>query len=189
MIIEQILTDIHALEETIRLAEVKRNQSVFFYRRCIAEADDVFRTDTADARFQLERLIGELKTYYDENPPLKGKSHKFAGGKFGYSKQTPKFFCDGKPAAANNPALLNYAKNYAPQFVKFKEFVDWASLKKELLVDDGIVFRESTGETVPEIKAYVMPDKFSVKTTDSPLKKSLDVETLRSMVTETEAEQ
>ena len=126
----------------------------------------------------------QLKNFYDENPPAKGKSHKFAGGKFGYSKQPTKFFVDGKPASSDNAALLQYVKNYCPQFVKCKETVDWASLKDDIYVDDETAYRKSTGEVILEMKVQKLPDKFSVKTTDSPLKKALDLETLRSLNTE-----
>ena len=189
MEIEQKLLVIRSLEKSIRDAEVKRDKSIEFYRRCIAQAHDVFRKDTADDRFQLENLMRSLQRYYDENPPTKGKSLKFAGGKFGYSKRTPKFFFDGTPAAADNAALLEFVKNHHAQFVRTKEFVDWDNFKKNLDFDGDNVILTDTGEIIPEMKAQKLPDKFTVKITDSPLKKALDLETLRILNEEDERDE
>lgn len=184
MEIEQTLLEIRELENQIHDAEIKRDNSIEFYRRRIAEAEKVFGTDTYDTRIKLENLFIQLKDFYDENPPTKGKSHKFAGGKFGYSKQPTKFFVDGKPAASNNLALLGYVKEHCPQFVRTKEFVDWDNLKKNLDFDGDNVILADTGEVIPDMKVQTLPDKFSVKVTESPLKKALDLETLRSLNTE-----
>lgn len=184
MEIEQTLLEIRELENQIHDAEIKRDNSIEFYRRRIAEAEKVFGTDTYDARIKLENLLIQLKDFYDENPPTKGKSHKFAGGKFGYSKQPTKFFVDGKPAASDNPALIDYAKKFCPHYLRYKETVDWSKLKDEIYVEDGAAYLKSTGEVIPDMKVQTLPDKFSVKVTESPLKKALDLETLRSLNTE-----
>ena len=189
MEIEQTLLVIRNLEKSIRDAEVKRDNSIAFYQRCISEAQEVFRKDTADTRFQLENLIRRLKNYFDENPPTKGKSLKFAGGKFGYSKHTPKFFYDGTPAASDNAALLEFVKNNHAQFVRTKEFVDWDKLRKNLDFDGDNVVLADTGEIIPNMKAPKLPDKFTVKTTDSPLKKALDLETLHVLNEEDEQDE
>lgn len=186
MEVEQTLLVIRNLEKLIRDAEVKRDQSLMFYRHCLDKANDVFRKDTADARFQLENLMRKLQNYYDENPPTKGKSHKFAGGKFGYTKQSPKFFIDGQPASADNPALLDYVKANSPQFVKLKESVNWDALKKNIYVEDGAAYLQDTGEIISNMKVQIVPDKFTVRTTDSPLQKTLDLETLRILNAEDE---
>ena len=184
MEIEQALLEIRELENQFHAAEIKRDNSIEFYQRRIADTNDVFKSDTYDIRIKLENLLIQLQTFYDENPPTKGKSHKFAGGKFGYSKQPTKFFVDGKPATSDNPALINYVKSYCPQFLKLKELVDWSKLKDEIHVEDGTAYLKSTGEVIPEMKVQTLPDKFSVKVTESPLKKALDLETLRSLSTE-----
>ncbi len=186
MEIEQKLLEIRELENQIHDAEIKRDNSIAFYQRRIAEAKKVFGTDTYDARINLENLLIQLKTFYDENPPTKGKSLKFAGGKFGYSKQPTKFFVDGKPASSDNLALLGYVKEHCPQFVRTKDFVDWDKLKKNLDFDGDNVILADTGEVIPEMKVQNLPDKFSVKTTDSPFQKALDLETLRSLNAEEE---
>ena len=181
MEIEQTLLEIRDLENQFHAAEIKRDNSIEFYQRRIADTNDVFKSDTYDIRIKLENLYIQLKDFYDENPPIKGKSHKFAGGKFGYSKQPTKFFVDGKPATSDNPALINYVKSYCPQFLKYKELVDWSKLKDDIYVEDETAYRKSTGEVILEIKVQNLPDKFSVKVTESPLKKALDLETLRSL--------
>ena len=186
MEIEQKLLVIRSLEQSIHDAELKRDKSIDFYQRCILEAQEVFRKDTADARFQLENLMRSLQRYFDENPPAKGKSLKFAGGKFGYSKRTPKFFYDGTPAASDNAALLEFVKNNHAQFVRTKNFVDWDNLKKNLDFDGDNVILADTGEIIPDMKVQKLPDKFTVKTTDSPLKKALDLETLHTLNEEDE---
>lgn len=186
MEIEQTLLVIRNLESSIRDAEIKRDKSIDFYQRCIAEAQDVFRKDTADTRYQLENLMRRLQNYFDENPPAKGKSLKFAGGKFGYGKRTPKFFYDGTPATSDNAALLEFVKNNHAQFVRTKEFVDWDKLRKNLDFDGDNVILADTGEIIPNMKVQQLPDKFTVKTTDSPLKKTLDLETLHALNEEDE---
>lgn len=189
MEIEQKLLVIRRLEKSIHDAELKRDQSILFYQRCIAEAQDVFRKDTADDRFQLENLMRSLQRYFDENPPTKGKSLKFAGGKFGYSKRTPKFFYDGTPAASDNAALLEFVKSNHAQFVRTKEFVDWDKLRKNLDFDGDNVTLADTGEIIPDMKVQQLPDKFTVKTTDSPLKNALDLETLHALNEEDEQDE
>ena len=184
MEIEQKLLEIRELENQFHDAEIKRDNSIEFYQRRIADTEKVFKSDTYDIRIKLENLLIQLKTFYDENPPTKGKSLKFAGGKFGYSKHTPKFYVDGKPASSDNLALLGYVKEHCPQFVRTKDFVDWDKLKKNLDFDGDNVILADTGEVIPEMKVQTLPDKFSVKVTESPLKKALDLETLRSLNTE-----
>ena len=57
MEIEQTLLEIRELENQIHDAEIKRDNSIEFYRRRIAEAEKVFGTDAYDARIKLENLF------------------------------------------------------------------------------------------------------------------------------------
>ncbi|WP_317423192.1 host-nuclease inhibitor Gam family protein [uncultured Acidaminococcus sp.] len=94
-----------------------------------------------------------LQLYAEERlKNSKRKSVSLPSGKFGYRKQPPKITHD-------DTILLAFAKETAPQFVKVKESVDWANLKKGCTVDGDHLISQD-GEIIPGVTVEQHPDKF-----------------------------
>lgn len=161
--VERTLLQIRLLQQQIDDAKTKRDLAVQFYQQFIANAKENFDTDTKPARDEIALLQYRLQRFYDANPPKGRKSHKFAAGSFGYNRAQTEYFFNGQKCDANNRELLNFcADNGNLQFVKVKEYLDWASLKKNLDFDDsGNVHFVDTGELVNGLRAQKV---FFVKT-------------------------
>lgn len=162
--INATLLKIREHEQNIANAKSKRDEEIAYFQQCIDNAKNNFATDIADDLFHIDELKKTLQAFFDANPPVGRKNHKFAAGSFGYNKAQTKFFFNGNEANANNPEFVNYCccVNGLPQFIKVKEFLDWATLKKNLDADDdGNVYLASTGELIHELRAQKV---FSVKT-------------------------
>lgn len=157
--VENILLQIHNHEQTIAAEKIKCDQSVAFFKSRIDEAKNIFEQETTDARQEIEFLKAKLERYFNDNPPAKTKSLKFAGGSFGYNKAQTKFFLNGNELNADNKDLLALVGG---DFIKTKAYVDWAKFKAQLAFDNpDEVFRSDTGELVDGLRAQKI---FSVKT-------------------------
>lgn len=163
--IEAALLHVRELEDQIKAAADKRDASIDFYKSRIDEAQRVFETDTAQIQFEIDNITIALKRFCDANPPDKRKSHKFAGGSFGYRKQDPRYIIGDSEATADNAALLEFVKTGHQEFLRVKESVDWKKLKSELLSEDGQVCLRDTGEVIADMRAVPQPDRFFVRTT------------------------
>ena len=162
--VERILIDIHANEKIIDEAKNRRDQSVDYFKSLIANAEKNFDSETSDARTTIEILKNQLQQYFDANPPKGRKTLKFAAGSFGYLKAQTKFYYNGEPVDANNADFLAACKNTfdGKNFIRQKEFLDWAALKKELNFDDPReVYLADTGEIIAGLQARRV---FNVKT-------------------------
>lgn len=160
--VEDILQQIHDLDEDIAVETNKRDLSIAFHREKIDRAKEICDTATADARLKRAELSFKLERYFNANPPKKAKTLKFSGGSFGYLKSSTKFFFDGEEVDANNKNLLDFTKKAGRQeFVKNKETLDWAKLKTAIDFDDDGVFFTDTGEIIDGLRAQ---KSFTVKT-------------------------
>jgi len=161
--VEEILQQIHDLDEDIAVETNKRDQSIAFHRDKIDRAKEICNAATADARLKRAELSFILERYFNANPPTKTKTLRFSGGSFGYIKSSTKFFFNGEEVDANNIHLLDFAKSQKRhEFVKVKEILDWAKLKNAIDFDGDKVFFTDTGEIIDGLR----PQKFfSVKTT------------------------
>ena len=162
--VETALLKFNEFQKQIALAEAKRDKSIEFYRQLIENAREVCRKEVDQIQFDAADVRLALKKFYDANPPARGKkTHKFAGGSFGYRKQDPCFVIGDSEATADNPALLEFVKAGHEDFLRVKESVNWSKLKPELAIDGDAVYLKSTGEVIPDMKALPQPDKFDVK--------------------------
>lgn len=160
--VEDILQQIHDLDEDIAVETNKRDQSIAFHREKIDRAKEICDTATADARLRRAELSFILERYFNANPPTKTKTLKFSGGSFGYLKSSTKFFFHGEEVDANNKNLLEFAKQSGRQeFVKTKETLDWAKFKTAIDFDNAGVFFADTGELIDGLRAQ---KSFTVKT-------------------------
>lgn len=163
--IEAALLEIRKLEQQIQDAADKRDQSIAFYRDRIDEAQKIFETDTAQIQFEIDNITVALKRFCDENPPVGRKSHKFAGGSFGYSKPSARYVIGDSEANSDNAALLKFVKAGHQEFLRVKESVDWKTLKTKIVNEDGVICLRTTGDVIDGMREIPQPDKFFVKVT------------------------
>ena len=108
-------------------------------------------------RLQLERRKVQLMLYADTQLALSHKkSFILPSGRVGFRAAYPKIERD-------EAQLLEYTKQFDPKFVKVKEEVDWAGLKKRLKIDGNKMVNPDTGEVVPGVTVCKQPKKFFVE--------------------------
>ena len=106
-----------------------------------------------------------LYDYMEKVPHKKTKtqeSYQLLSGKLVLVKETQKLVPGDK--------LVDYLKNNEmSNFVKVKESVDWANVKKLLVIKDGVVINSTTGEIVDAdiVKLEDVPASFNVKFDDN----------------------
>ena len=64
--------------------------------------------------------------------------------------------------AHDDDALLAFVKQNRPEFVRVKESVDWAELKKHLHVEDGAAYFADTGEMPDGVTVTEKPSEFKI---------------------------
>ena len=64
--------------------------------------------------------------------------------------------------AHDDDALLAFVKQHRPEFVRVKESVDWAELKKHLHVEDGAAYFADTGEMPDGVTVTEKPSEFKI---------------------------
>ena len=62
----------------------------------------------------------------------------------------------------DDDALLAFVKQNRPEFVRVKESVDWAELKKHLHVEDGAAYFADTGEMPDGVSVVDKPSEFKI---------------------------
>ena len=132
-----------------------RDDIINHYKAQIAEVNQNFDSDTRDDNNLIETLKIRLQRYYDSNPPVGRKFIKIGSFSFGYNKAQTKYFFNGKEANSDNADLLKFCYNNGySEFVKTKEYLDWASLKKTLdFYEPEHVFFSDTKELVDGLRA------------------------------------
>lgn len=164
--INATLLQIRQHEQNISNAKTKRDQSVTYFQRFIANADHIFELETKEDGVAIELLKQKLKAHFDADPPKGRKSYQCAAGSFGYNRAQTKYFFNGSEAKADNKELARFCvESGRTQFIKVKEYLDWASLKKNLDFDDpDVVVMADTGEIIDGLRAE---KTFSVKTLET----------------------
>ena len=147
-----------------KIAEAKKEMMdwIEFY---VAQTDKV--KDRCERRIMFFEM--KLKDYFSQVPHKVTKtqeSYQLPSGKLVYKRQGPDYERD-------DALILAWLKaNDEDRFVKVKESVDWAELKKKIdvlqltsgedQVAEQVVFTE-TGEVVPGITVTERPDVFKVE--------------------------
>lgn len=162
--VEETLQKIHELEKEIAQAEEKREESINFHQNKIELAKRICEVESRESREEIARLSYSLECYYKEHPPARGKSIKFSGGTLSYRKPNPRYFYKGEEVTNDNSALIDFVKIFYTQFLKTKEYVDWAKMRNSLLADETGVYFKDTGEVLDGFTARLSPDEFKVKT-------------------------
>lgn len=163
---DEILEQIAALEAKIKAAEQERDAFVEIYQAKIMRAVELCEQKTVGDRQQIAIFTEELRRFAAENLPENKKSIRLPSGSMAFKKQQPKFYIGGTEVGGGNKQLIEFCKAVAPEFVKQKviETADWSELKKRLIIEDGKVFFEDTGELIDGLTAQEFPDKFTVTT-------------------------
>lgn len=132
------------IEWAKKLAEQQKQKIDLWLEQQIAN-----RQEAISSQENLLQLYAE-----DRLRNSKRKSVSLPNGKFGFRKQPPKITHD-------DTILLAFAKEAAPQFVKVKESLDWAGLKKSCIIDQDKMIDEN-GEVLPGITIEQQEAKFYV---------------------------
>lgn len=127
-----------------------------FWKNYYAEA---LRKITASSQQIIEQNTARLEAYFDTLPHKKTKtqeSYLLPSGKLVRKHQDPEF-------SRNDEEVLDWLhENNGEKYIKTKESLDWAGLKKSLTVFGETVVDEN-GEIIPCIKAAERPDVFKVE--------------------------
>ena len=103
-----------------------------------------------------------LRPYFDMVPTTgkKIRSYEMPGGTLKLAKQDPEYEVDDEK-------LVPWLKaNKREDLVKVTEEARWGELKKELqiiVLEDGTIADNGTGEIIPGVTATIREDKFSIK--------------------------
>ena len=142
----------------IREANTEKEKWTAFYMDRLKKIVD--REDSRIAFFE-----NKLAIYFGSVPHRETKtqaSYQLPSGKLVLKKQTPEIERDDEK-------LIPWLReNYEGDYVKVKETVDWATLKKAFASDDligvhGNHFITDDGEIIPGITVTERPDKFVVE--------------------------
>lgn len=162
--VEDCLERLSELKAEVEAARARCEAFKSHYRAKILQADKNFETDTAQARAEIDSLMVELRRFAMANITGKVKHLKFPSGKLCLTKQSPLFFIGGEAVINDNPKLIELVRNLDADLIQTKTVARWGELKKRLEVDgDGNVYLKDTGEVVPDMRAKLLPDEFTVK--------------------------
>lgn len=161
---DAILEKIAEHEAQIAAFEKERDAFISRYQEKISRAKEIYEESIRAPREEIALLTEQLRQYAAQLVTDKKRSIPLPSGTLSFRKQSPKFFFDGREATADNPALLDFARKFYGEYVKAKEYVDWAKFKGQLIIDgDNVMFAE-TGEIIDGLRAQILPDKFTIKT-------------------------
>lgn len=121
-----------------------------------AKLDEYLAKVNSEENGSIEYFIELLKPFAMEQ--LQGSKKKtvtLPSGSLSFKKQSPEF-------VKNDEELLAFAKESVPEFVKIKESVDWAEMKKECIVDGNRLVTKD-GEIVQGVTVNERDDTFTVK--------------------------
>ena len=154
MLFPRIQNDQEAEEciQAIREAE----SDVQFWKSYYADA---LKKITESSQRIIENNTARLEQYFEDVPHKVTKtqeSYPLPSGKLVRKHQEPEF-------VRNEEDLLSWLhENNGERYVKIKESVDWAGLKKTLIIM-GETVADENGEIIPCIKACERPDVFKVE--------------------------
>ena len=121
-----------------------------------ARLDEFLAKVKAEQGGRIERFTMLLKPYAMEQiAGTKKRSCSVSHGDLCFRAQAPQYQYDSEE-------LLAFCRESAPEFIKTEEKVDWANMKKALILTDGGQLVTADGELVP-CTVEQREDIFSVK--------------------------
>lgn len=125
--------------------------------RYTAEKERLEKQKESGTSFLRATLMLYFDDVQDRHTVTKGGQHKYklVSGTLALKPQQPEYIKDAD-------TLLDWAKGNSA-YVKTTESVDWAALKKASHVDGEELVLNDTGEVIPGVKVFPLPDKFVIE--------------------------
>ena len=145
--IEKIVAENAERDRLIKLADER-----------IKELSDKKKELTDKAADKTNYLTALLRMYFDTIEPKATKTqstYKLLSGKLVLKHQQPEYVLD-------DAQMVSWAKTAAPAYIKVKESINWAELKKLTVVNGETVVLADTGEVIPGAVAKERDDVFEV---------------------------
>lgn len=106
-------------------------------------------------QYLTEKLYAYFLTVEPSSVTKTQTSYKLLSGKLVQKKQQPEYVRD-------EAAMLAWAREIAPSYIKVTESVAWGELKKATAVNGETVVLAETGEVIPGVIARARDDVFEV---------------------------
>lgn len=154
-------------QKAIANHEQRRDKFIAEYQLRIDNANRICDEDCAEHLRAIDSLKDLLRDYALQNLPDGKRTLKFPAGKIFFRERPAKFFFDGgEECNKNSHKLIDYFKNYAPDFVITDYSADWANFKRLLDFDPktGDVFFKSSHDILKHFHAEKPNDKFDITT-------------------------
>lgn len=144
--------------EKIMAENAERDRLIKLADERIKELSDKKKELIDKAADKTSYLTALLRMYFDTIEPKATKTqatYKLLSGKLVLKHQQPEYVLD-------DALMVSWAKTAAPAYIKVKESINWAELKKLTVVNGETVVLADTGEVIPGAVAKERPDVFEV---------------------------
>ena len=144
--------------EKIMAENAERDRLIKLADERIKELSDKKKELIDKAADKTSYLTALLRMYFDTIEPKATKTqstYKLLSGKLILKHQQPEYMLD-------DAQMVSWAKAAAPAYIKVKESINWAELKKQTVVNGETVVLADTGEVIPGAVAKERPDVFEV---------------------------
>ena len=144
--------------EKIMAENAERDRLIKLADERIKELSDKKKELIDKAADKTSYLTALLRMYFDTIEPKATKTqstYKLLSGKLVLKHQQPEYVLD-------DAQMVSWAKTAAPAYIKVKESINWAELKKLTVVNGETVVLADTGEVIPGAVAKERPDVFEV---------------------------
>ena len=144
--------------EKIMAENAERDRLIKLADERIKELSDKKKELIDKAADKTNYLTALLRMYFDTIEPKATKTqstYKLLSGKLVLKHQQPEYVLD-------DAQMVSWAKSAAPAYVKVKESINWAELKKQTVVNGETVVLADTGEVIPGAVAKERADVFEV---------------------------
>ena len=145
--------------EKIMAENAERDRLIKLADERIKELSDKKKELIDKAADKTNYLTALLRMYFDTIEPKATKTqstYKLLSGKLILKHQQPEYMLD-------DAQMVSWAKTAAPAYIKVKESINWAELKKQTVVNGETVLLADTGEVIPGAMAKARDDKFEVE--------------------------
>lgn len=131
--------------EMVAKAKIEQIQTM------LRKQEEKMSSETSFFEAKLREYFGGVKTKDTKTQ----RSYQLPSGKLVEKRQNPEF-------VRNEDELLKWTKNNAKDFIKIKESVDWAELKKNVEIAGNMVVDKNTGEIVEGVAVVERDPKFEI---------------------------
>ena len=145
---DKMITDIHELESEKNRFEMIYNARVDQLKKILAK-----EVDTIDREVGFKK--GMLQAYFLTIKPSETKTmskYKLLSGSLIMKKPSVKI------EIADKEILMQYARTSAAEYIKVKEDIDWAAMKKVLDIDGENIINKETGEVLGELEGLAVKE-------------------------------